>query len=162
MRSKELDLTLPYIWSVRWKSLIKRETRPCMKTRQDTIPFCLPTLVRTVQYSTAQYSTAQYSTVQYNTVQHSTVQHSTVQHSTVQYSTAQHSTAQHSTAQHSTAQHGGTLVALFRPPMSFSALYVLSYGASSSSSSSSSLFFFVTEIEEGKDSNKREPYHRTE
>ena len=39
------------------------------------------------------------------------------------------------------------MVALFRPPMSFSALYVLSYGASSSSlSSSSSEFFLVTEI----------------
>ena len=37
-----------------------------------------------------------------------------------------------------------TLVALFLPPMSFSALYVLSYGASSSSSSSSSESFFAT------------------
>ena len=94
---------------------------------------------------------------QHNTAQHNTAQHNTTQHNTAQHSTAQHSTAQHSTAQHSTAQHstGGTLVALFLPPMSFSALYVLSYGASSSSSSSSSLFFFVTEVKENAGSNRR-------
>ena len=73
--------------------------------------------------------------------------------STVQCRTGQDRTGEDILRQDRTGQDktGRTLVALFLPPMSFSALYVLSYGASSSSSSSSSELFFVTDKKENTD-----------